>query len=215
MVMSELSPTTPVLQRQNATPDEGTDNLLKRFAVTRRVSLLVLLITIALLLAFVLVNLFIGLLVALPLVFIIIRWVYRQLKDTDVPLYVITLASILPVAVAIYLYNVFHHDIADLSNFILEISNSIAVFTLALFLTGWGHLCYQVTMMTKYRRQISISMLASTVVAAIIVIPVTIMVAAVMMRAARGDEDFLFVPFAVIFDAIGKAISIVSTWFGV
>ena len=47
--MSELSPTTPTLQQQNATPDEGTDNLLKRFAVTRRVSLLILLITIALL----------------------------------------------------------------------------------------------------------------------------------------------------------------------
>ena len=84
MVMSELSPTTPALQQQNSTPDEGTDNLLKRFAATRRVSLLVLLITIALLFTYILANIFIGLLVALPLVFIIIRWVYRQLK-TPIP----------------------------------------------------------------------------------------------------------------------------------
>ena len=211
----KLLTTISIFKQKSNIPGEGTDNLLRWFLVIRRVSLLVLLITIALLLAFVLVNLFIGLLVALPLVFIIIRWVYRQLKDTNIPLYVITLASILPVAVVIHLYNVFHPDIADLSNFILEISIAIAVFTLALFLTGWGHLCYQVTMMTKYRQTISISMLASTVVAAIIVIPLTIMVTAVMMRAARGDEDFLFVPFAVIFDVIKKAISIVSTCFGV
>ena len=141
-------------QRSNI-PYKGTDNLLKRFAATRRVSLLVLLITIALLFTYILANIFIGLLVALPLVFIIIRWVYRQLKDTNTPLYVITLVSILPVAVAIHLYNVFHNDIADLSNFILEISIAIAVFALALFLTSLGHLYYQITMMTKYRQQIS------------------------------------------------------------
>ncbi len=211
----ELLTTISIFKQKSNIPGEGMDNLLRWFLVIRRVSLLVLLITIALLLVFVLVNLFIGLLVALPLVFIIIRWVYRQLKDTNIPLYVITLASILPVAVVIHLYNVFHPDIADLSNFILEISIAIAVFALALFLTSLGHLYYQITIMTKYRQTISISMLASTVVAAIIVIPLTIMVTAVMMRAARGDEDFLFVPFAVIFDVIKKAISIVSTCFGV
>ena len=208
--MSELSPTTPALQQQNATPDEGTDNLLKRFAVAKRVSLLVLLITIALLLTFILASFFIewleelslGLIpIAIPLAFIIIRLIYRQLKDTNVPLYVVTLVSILPVAEAIHLDNFFHHDISGLFNLILKIIIAGAVFALALFLTGWGYLCYQITMMTKYRQQISALMLASTVVAAIIVIPLTIMVAAAMMRIARG-EDFLLALFDVIFDVI-------------
>ena len=116
-------------------------------------------------------------------------------------LYVVTLVSILLVAEAIHLANFSHHDISGLFNLILKIIIAGAVFALALFLTGWGYLCYQITMMTKYRRQISALMLASTVVAAIIVIPLTIMVAAAMMRIARG-EDFLLALFDVIFDVI-------------
>ena len=202
--------TISTFKQKSSIPGKGTDDLLRRFLVIRRVSLLVLLITIALLLAFILASFFmewleelsLGLLpIAIPLVFIIIRLIYRQLKDTNVPLYVVTLVSILPVAEAIHLDNFFHHDISGLFNLILKIIIAVAVFALALFLTGWGYLCYQITMMTKYRQQISALMLASTVVAAIIVIPLTIMVAAAMMRIVRG-EDFLFVPFAVIFDVI-------------
>lgn len=204
--------TISTFKQKSSIPGKGTDDLLRRFLVIRRVSLLVLLITIALLLAFILANFFSGWLhefelrflsIAILLIFIIARLAYRQLKDTNVSLYVITLASILPVVGAIYLENTYHHyEGWDVLVTFLEILIAAVVFTLALFLTGWGHLCYQVTMMTKYRRQISISMLASTAVAAIIVIPLTIMVVTAMMRAARGNEDFLSGLLDVIFNVI-------------
>ena len=84
---------TSTSKQKSSIPGKGTDNLLRRFLVIRRVSLLVLLITIALLLTFILANLFMGWLeefslgllpIAIPLAFIITRWVYRQLKDTNV-----------------------------------------------------------------------------------------------------------------------------------
>ena len=115
----KLSSPAPTFKQQHATPDKDIVNLLKRFAVTKRVSLLILLITVALLLAYILTNFLNGLLdvftlvllpIVIPLAFMIIRRVYRQLKDTDIPLYVITLVSILPVAGAIYLDYIVNND---------------------------------------------------------------------------------------------------------
>ena len=116
--MRKLSPPTLAAKQQHTPLNKDVDNLLKRFAVTKRVSLLMLLITVALLLAYILTNFLggwlnvfvLGLLpIAIPLAFIIIRLIYRQLKDTDIPLYVITLISILPVVGAIYLEITYHH----------------------------------------------------------------------------------------------------------
>ena len=132
----------------------------------------------------------------------IIRRVYRQLKDTNIPLYVITLVSILPVAGAIYLDYIVNND--GFFYFVItfiDISVALNVFALALFLTGLGHLCYQIAIITKYRQQISASMFASTAAAAIIVIFLTVIVVAVMMRIARG-EDFLLVLFKAIAEII-------------
>ena len=174
------SPITPTFKQENAPPNKGVDNLLKRFLLVRKISLLLLLIAIALLLAFILTfnllnefSLFVLVLlpIAIPLAFMIIRRVYRRLKDTDIPLYVITLVSILPVAGAIYLDYIVNND--GFFYFVItfiDIFVALNVFALALFLTGLGHLCYQITMITKYRQQISASMFASTAVAAIIVI---------------------------------------------
>ena len=206
MVMSELSPTTPALQQQNATPDEGTDNLLKRFAATRRVSLLVLLITIALLLTFILANLFerllsvfaLGLLpIAISLAFIIIRWVYRQLKDTNVPLYVITLISILPVVGAIYLEITYHHyeGFAALA-IVAEIFISVAVFSLALFLTCLGHVCYQLTM-KRHGYQLSQQQIWSRWVALVIVL-------LAIVPSIQGLIWFFWILFQLSLDIIAK-----------
>ena len=149
MVMSELSPTTPALQQQNSTPDEGTDNLLKRFAVARRVSLLVLLITIALLLTFILASFFIGWLrefslgllpIAIPLAFIITRWVYRRLKDTNVPLYVIALIGMLLVTGTFCLGFIYGGFKGSFWLLLVEAAIVAVVFALALFLTSLGHL---------------------------------------------------------------------------
>ena len=162
--MRKLSPPTLAAKQQHAPPNKSTDNLLKRFAVARRVSLLLLLIAIALLLAFILTfnllnefSLFTLVLlpIVIPLAFIIIRLVYRQLKDTNVPLYVITLISILPVAGAMYLDYIVNNDgFFYFIAMLFEISVVINVLALALFLTGLGHLCYQIAMITKYRQQI-------------------------------------------------------------
>ena len=78
----KLSYTIPAAKQKSHILNKDTDNLLRRFLLVRKISLLVLLIAIALMLAFILANFFIGL-VALPFVFIIICWVYRQLKDTS------------------------------------------------------------------------------------------------------------------------------------
>lgn len=216
----KLSPPAPTFKQQHTTPDKNTDNLLKRFAVTKRISLLILLITVALLLAYILTNFLNGLLnvftlILLPIVilltFMIIRRVYRQLKDTDIPLYVITLVSILPVVGAIYLeitYN--HYEGFDALIIVAEMAAALIVFALALLLTGVGHVWYQLTMMTKYRQPISALMLASTVIAIIMVIPLTIIIVIVMMRVASGD-DFLLVPF----DVIVRTISVVSAFLGI
>ena len=178
MVMSELSPTTPVLQQQNATPDEGTDNLLKRFAVTRRVSLLVLLITIALLLAFILASFFIGWLrefslgllpIAIPLAFIIARWVYRQLKDTNVPLYVITLVGMLLVTGTFCLGFIYGGFKGSFWLLLIESVIAGAVFALALFLTSLGHLYYQITMKRR-GYQLSRQQIWSSLVALVILL---------------------------------------------
>ena len=198
--MRKLSPPTLAAKQQLTPPNKGVDNLLKRFAVTKRVSLLLLLITIVLLLAFILTfnllnkfSLFVLVLlpIAIPLAFMIIRRVYRRLKDTDIPLYVITLVSILPVAGAIYLDYIVNND-GFFYFFItfIDIFVALNVFALALFLTGLGHLCYQTAIITKYRQQISASMFASTAAAAIIVIFLTVIVVAVMMRVARGDDFY-------------------------
>ncbi len=218
--MRKLSPPTLAAKQQYAPSNKGVDNLLKRFAVTKRVSLLVLLITVALLLAYILANFLmewlgefvLGLLpIAIPLAFIIIRLIYRQLKDTDIPLYVITLVSILPVVGAIYLDTAYHHyEGFDALIIVAEMVAALIVFALALFLTGLGHLCYQTAIITKYRQQISASMFASTAAAAIIVIFLTVIVVAVMMRVARGD-DFLLAPF----DVIVNTISVVSAFLGI
>ena len=216
----KLSPPAPTFKQQHTTPDKNTDNLLKRFAVTKRISLLILLITVALLLAYILANFLMGWLrefslglipIAIPLAFIIIYLIYRQLKDTNVPLYVITLISILPVVGAIYLENTYHHyEGFDALIIAAEIFISVAVFSLALFLTCLGHVCYQLTMMTKYRQPISALMLASTVIAIIMVIPLTIIIVIAMMRVAKGD-DFLLAPF----DVIARTISVVSAFLGI
>ncbi len=178
MVMSELSPTTPALQQQNATPDEGTDNLLKRFAVTRRVSLLVLLITIALLLAFILASFFIGWLrefslgllpIAIPLAFIIARWVYRQLKDTNVSLYVITLVGMLLVTGTFCLGFICGGFKGSFWLLLVEAAIVAVVFALALFLTSLGHLYYQITMKRR-GYQLSRQQIWSSLVALVILL---------------------------------------------
>lgn len=218
--MRKLSPPTLAAKQQHAPPNKSTDNLLKRFAVTKRVSLLILLITVALLLAYILTNFLNGLLdvftlvllpIVIPLAFMIIRLVYRQLKDTNVPLYVITLVSILPVVGAIYLDTAYHHyEGFDALIIVAEMAAALIVFALALLLTGVGHVWYQLTMMTKYRQPISALMLASTVVAVIMVIPLTIIIVIVMMRIVSGD-DFLLAPF----DVIVNTISVVSAFLGI
>ena len=203
----KLSPTATTFKQENAPPNKGVDNLLKRFLLVRKISLLVLLITIALLLAFILVfssiNSFsefalfalrllpfaLGL---LPIAFIIIYLIYRWLKDTNVPLYVIALISILPVVGAIYLDCVVNdHGMFYFLVIGAKILVALKVFALALFLTGLGHLCYQVVIMTKHRRKFSALMFVSTVVAAILL---TTVVVAVVMRVARG-KDFFFATF--------------------
>ena len=216
----KLSPPTLAAKQQHTPLNKGVDNLLKQFAVTKRVSLLILLITVALLLAYILTNFLNGLLdvftlILLPIVilltFMIIRRVYRQLKDTDIPLYVITLVSILPVVGAIYLdtaYN--HYEGFDALIIVAEMAAALIVFALALLLTGVGHVWYQLTMMTKYRQPISALMLASTAVAVIMVIPLTIIIVTAMMRIVSGD-DFLLAPF----DVIVNTISVVSAFLGI
>ena len=211
------SPITPTFKQENAPPNKGVDNLLKRFLLVRKISLLVLLIAIALLLAFILTFSFINSLnslnefalfalvllpIAIPLAFMIIRLIYRRLKDTDIPLYMITMVSILPVAGAIYLDYIINND-GFFYFFItfIDIFVALNVFALALFLTGLGHLCYQIAIITKYRQQISASMFASTAVATIIVILLAIITVIVMMRVAKG-EDFLLVFFKAIAEII-------------
>ena len=202
-----LLTTVPAAKQKSNTINKGTDNLLRRFLLVRKISLLVLLIAIALFLAFILVfssiNLFsefalfalrllpfaLGL---LPIAFIIIYLIYRWLKDTNVPLYVITLISILPVVGAIYLDCVVNdHGMFYFLVIGAKILVALKVFALALFLTGLGHVCYQVVIMTKYHRKFSALMLVSTVVAAILL---TTVVVAVVMRVTRG-WDFFFAPF--------------------
>lgn len=178
MVMSELSPTTPALQQQNSTPDEGTDNLLKRFAVARRVSLLVLLITIALLLTFILASFFIGWLrefslgllpIAIPLAFIITRWVYRRLKDTNVPLYVIALIGMLLVTGTFCLGFIYGGFKGSFWLLLVEAAIVAVVFALALFLTSLGHLYYQITMKRR-GYQLSRQQIWSSLVALVILL---------------------------------------------
>ena len=151
----KLSSPAPTFKQQHTTPDKDIVNLLKRFAVTKRVSLLILLITVALLLAYILANFFMGwlmelslwLTIAIPLAFIIIRLIYRQLKNTNVPLYVITLISILPVVGAIYLDYIVNNDgFFYFIAMLFEMFVALNVFSLALFLTSLGHVCYQLTM---------------------------------------------------------------------
>ncbi len=219
--MTKKSSLTTLASKQKShILNKGTDNLLRRFLLVRKISLLMLLITIALLLAFILANFLMGWLgefslglipIAIPLAFMIIRRVYRQLKDTDIPLYVITLVSILPVVGAIYLeitYN--HYEGFDALIIVAEMAAALIVFALALLLTGVGHVCYQIAMITKYRQPISALMLASTVVAVIMVIPLTIIIVIVMMRIVSGD-DFLLVPF----DVIVNTISVVSAFLSI
>lgn len=178
MVMSELSPTTPALQQQNSTPDEGTDNLLKRFAVARRVSLLVLLITIALLLTFILASFFIGWLrefslgllpIAIPLAFIITRWVYRRLKDTNVSLYVIALIGMLLVTGTFCLGFIYGGFKGSFWLLLVEVAIVAVVFALALFLTSLGHLYYQITMKRR-GYQLSRQQIWSSLVALVILL---------------------------------------------
>ena len=194
----KLSPPTLASKQKSHILNKGTDNLLRRFLLVRKISLLLFLITIALLLAFILANSFtepgefalfaLGL---LPIAFIIIRLIYRWLKDTNIPLYVITLISILPVAGAIYLdYIVNNDEFFYFIAMIAEISIALNVFALALFSTSLGYLCYQTVIMTKHRRKFSVLMFASTAAAAIIVIFLTVIVVAVMMRVASGDDFY-------------------------
>ena len=207
MVMGKLPPNISASKQKSHILSKDTDNLLRRFLLVRKISLLVLLITIALLLAFILVfssiNSFsefalfalrllpfaLGL---LPIAFIIIYLIYRWLKDTNVPLYVIALISILPVVGAIYLDCVVNdHGMFYFLVIGVKILVALKVFALALFLTGLGHVCYQVVIMTKHHRKFSALMFVSTVVAAILL---TTVVIAVMMRVARG-KDFFFATF--------------------
>ena len=189
----KLSPTATTFKQENAPPNKGVDNLLKRFLLVRKISLLLLLITIALLLTFILVFYSINSLNSLndalfalkllpfalrllPIAFIIIiRLIYRWLKDTNVPLYVITLISILPVVGAIYLDCVVNdHGMFYFLVIGAKILVALKVFALALFLTGLGHVCYQVVIMTKHHRKFSALMFVSTVVAAILLTTVEI-----------------------------------------
>lgn len=196
MVMSELSPTTPALQQQNSTPDEGTDNLLKRFAVARRVSLLVLLITIALLLTFILASFFIGWLrefslgllpIAIPLAFIITRWVYRRLKDTNVPLYVIALIGMLLVTGTFCLGFIYGGFKGSFWLLLVEAAIVAVVFALALFLTSLGHLYYQITMKRR-GYQLSRQQIWSSLVALVILL-------LVIASLGQGLMWFLFIFF--------------------
>ena len=205
-----LLTTVPAAKQKSNVLNKGTNSLLRRFLLVRKISLLLLLITIALLLTFILVFYSINSLNSLndalfalrllpfalrllPIAFIIIiRLIYRWLKDTNVPLYVIALISILPVVGAIYLDCVVNdHGMFYFLVIGAKILVALKVFALALFLTGLGHLCYQVVIMTKHRRKFSALMFVSTVVAAILL---TTVVVAVVMRVARG-KDFFFATF--------------------
>ena len=132
MVMGKLPPNISASKQKSNILNKGTDNLLRRFLLVRKISLLVLLIAIALMLAFILANFLIGL-VALPFVFIIICWVYRQLKDTNIPLYVIVLISILPVAGAIHL-DIIYDNVEGFFRLFGETVMAAMFFALALFL---------------------------------------------------------------------------------
>ena len=174
MVMGKLPPNISASKQKSHILNKGTDNLLRRFLLVRKISLLVLLIAIALMLAFILANFLIGL-VALPFVFIIICWVYRQLKDTNIPLYVIVLISILPVAGAIHLDIIYDNVGGDFWRFLEEIGMAAMFFPLALFLTGVGHLCYQITMKRRghqLSQQQVLSSLVALVVALLAIVPV-------------------------------------------
>ena len=88
--MRKLSAVIPAAKQKSNTINKGTDNLLRRFLLVKKISLLILLIAIALLLTFILTFSFINLLnslnefalFALGLLPIAIPLIYRWLKDT-------------------------------------------------------------------------------------------------------------------------------------
>ena len=193
-----------------------TSPLITRFLAIKRISLLVLLVAVVLLLGFILWNLCVGNiggefslllpLIALPLAFIIIRLIYRRLKDTDMPFYVVTLVSILPVVGAIYLDDTFgNHQGFDFA-VIADIFIASAVFSFALLLTSLGHLFYQI-LLIKHTHKCSALMLVSAAVAAVIIALAVIMTVQKMTELVSSIDDlsidvFLNIFYFAIFDYI-------------